>query len=1000
MRIRFLSILLLVISFAFNQAYAQRHHFVSYSIKDGLAQSQVRDMTQTKDGFIWVATVGGLSRFDGFKFLNYNKSNGLLSNGVYALHEKDSVLWAACSGGLVAISGDSISQFQFDSSLHNVLIFDITSFEGDDRLFLATNGRGLLVFEDGKVTQVIKGTKDQNFIRSLCAVEDNLLLGTKDGLLRWSEQGLEPMISDISVWSIRLNSGSIWISTNDKGIWHKKVSEAEWSTINIKNGGLSSNHARDLAFDTLGNCWIIGKHQLAVYHIPSEKVNQVTPIDEDVWNNLRHVLCDKEGNIWIGTDGTGIAKFTGNAFEIYTTDDGLSSDLVMDISEHSDGSLWFATYGDGAMRLKDGTWSNFRVADNLNNNTVWCLLDRPNEVWIGTSDGISIWSDESQSIKSFPLNDQLSYPKILAMLEDENGNIWIGNRDGVSVYDGTKLTTPDAIRGTKIREVKAFLMQSSILYFASSNGLCAYDLTRKKLQLLSEQEGLPDRNVSCLTQDQLGNIWIGTGTGIAVYNKADKLIKPYKLPGGFSSNIVNFILADNMSRLWVGTDNGLFKMNLQTLYTSDSVAWTTYNEHQGVTSSEFNQNAIFQDKENGLWFGTNNGLFRFNGSQEFGLSILPPSIYISGLHLNHEPLRIDKRVNDEGIIEFDARENRLTFYYSAVHFSNPDNIMYSYRLLGSGDDWSPPTKDDHVTFSNMSGGSYQFQVKAKPLGSSWSKVISSREIYIRPPFWLTWWFIGSVLIILGLIAFQVHQIREKQRQRKKVINELENKAKILGLEQQTLNAHMNRHFIFNALNSIQYYINTQDRRSANMYLTNFAHLVRKNLDSAQVDMIYLKDELDRLKLYLKLEHMRFADRFVYEFDVDRSIDQEMVKVPSMILQPFVENSIMHGILPLERKGNLYLGIKRVEEGLEFTIRDNGIGISESLKQKEGTSKHVSNGMKITRQRMELLKKMTGKNYSVIGPFELKDSLSQAIKGTEVRIVLPEAAVIITPIVMN
>jgi len=197
---------------------------------------------------------------------------------------------------------------------------------------------------------------------------------------------------------------------------------------------------------------------------------------------------------------------------------------------------------------------------------------------------------------------------------------------------------------------------------------------------------------------------------------------------------------------------------------------------------------------------------------------------------------------------------------------------------------------------------------------------------------------------------------------------------------------MNRHFIFNALNSIQYYINTQDKKQANQYLTNFAALVRKNLDSAQVDTISLRDELDRLQLYMNLEQMRFKDRFEFSISLDEHLDAESLLVPSMILQPFVENSIMHGILPSERKGIISININSNNDDLRFELFDNGIGIENSLKQKSVTTAHVSNGMKITRQRMELLKTMTKLNYSVEGPFQAVNETE--VIGTYVIITLP------------
>lgn len=216
------------------------------------------------------------------------------------------------------------------------------------------------------------------------------------------------------------------------------------------------------------------------------------------------------------------------------------------------------------------------------------------------------------------------------------------------------------------------------------------------------------------------------------------------------------------------------------------------------------------------------------------------------------------------------------------------------------------------------------------------------------------------------------------------------KSRLLELEQQTLNASMNRHFIFNALNSIQYYINSQDKLSANKYLTSFAKLIRKNLDSSSSgnSLVPLSEELERLELYISLEHMRFQNKFNYTINIEKEVDTDSIMIPPMFLQPFVENSIWHGILPMEKGGLISVNIGYNEEHqVTFTIEDNGIGIDKSLSQKNKHS-HVSKGMSITTGRLNLLKKVTNKSIKIDGPNQINDEHNNSI-GTRVIITLEE-----------
>jgi LytS/YehU family sensor histidine kinase len=239
-----------------------------------------------------------------------------------------------------------------------------------------------------------------------------------------------------------------------------------------------------------------------------------------------------------------------------------------------------------------------------------------------------------------------------------------------------------------------------------------------------------------------------------------------------------------------------------------------------------------------------------------------------------------------------------------------------------------------------------------------------------------------------LVGLWYNRSRVLKARREKEMFEMRNR--MLALEQQSLNSSMNRHFIFNALNSIQYYINRQDRLAANKYLSDFARLIRKNLDSSQDNLTTLGDEIERLEIYLRLEHMRFKDKFEYTVEVDPALSRDRIKVPAMLIQPFLENSIWHGLLPKDdgEVGRLTVRFCLVNGHVELEIMDNGIGIENSLKQKTGADHHISKGMEITQSRIDLIKKSTGKTIELIGPEDIR-GLDGRSKGTIVKIKLSE-----------
>jgi two-component sensor histidine kinase len=338
------------------------------------------------------------------------------------------------------------------------------------------------------------------------------------------------------------------------------------------------------------------------------------------------------------------------------------------------------------------------------------------------------------------------------------------------------------------------------------------------------------------------------------------------------------------------------------------------------------------------------------------------------------------------------RRNHLTFDYGAVNTAHPRSTLYKYRLLGYDPQPLPATDARFASYSNLPHGEYTFEVMASADGRHWGRP-SAFTFRIDPPYWLRWWFFGAAGSCLAGIGYAVMRFRAIRRARREKTRQLMLRSRMLQLEQQALNANMNRHFVFNALNSIQYYINRQDRTAANRYLTSFAKLIRKNLDASQSDTTTLAEELERLELYLLLEHMRFRDRFTFELMIDPSVTTDRVRIPAMMLQPYVENSIWHGILPMDRPGRVSISVFPGQPGrIKVGIEDDGIGIDQSLSAKNGTSAdHISRGIEITKGRADVLRRLELTDIRIQGPEQLHGADGR-VAGTRVIIDLPVGGV--------
>lgn len=984
----FRSLLIVALLLASGIGFGQQYNFIGRSIEDGLAQSQVWSLYQDEKGYIWMGTIGGVSRFNGRDFLNFSRDNGLLNNQINdIIGTQDGSIWFATTGGLNSYEGVHMVAHPFPEEVNDARALDLCEDANGD-IWVGTNGLGVLHYNGSEWSTFNEenGLTDL-FVRSILIKDEEIWVGTSEGLFRGKDgqwqlheltDGVQPSISHLA----EDKSGNVWVSSYGDGIFQINGKDQKQF---LAADGLVNDNIRTMVMgsDAIWCCSKSGVSKLkdGLWTTYSEANGM---IDE----NIRSAIEDNEGNIWFGTDGKGVMKYTGDMFVSFTEKDGLCSDLIMSFAGSTESDMWFSTYGHGICNLGG---NSFRTEEGLANNTVWSSLRSSNgAIYFGTSDGVSILKDGA--LKNLRKEDGLVGVRITAMLEDQEGGIWFGAREGVSRYFGDSIInyTPDNEGPGKY--VRAMLQDNSgKIWFATGSGAYIYDGSTFKAFALNDS--LTDPTVVTMVADPANGIWLGTANGINYFD--GNVVNTFKPGTDQSANAINSLVVDDRDNLWAGTNKGLFALNINSFKEEGLKKFEHFAEQDGFQSLEFNQNAAFKDKDGLLWFGTTAGAIRYDPAKhETRDGIAPPSIHITAIRLFMENEDLtewsDSTDRATGLplgLVLEHNKNYLTFDFTGISHSAPNAIRYRYQLVGFDDVPLPLTRADFATYSNLPHGEYQFEVEALNKWSMPSIHKASFPFSIRPPFWLTWWFyLLCALSAVGLITL-IFRWRNKVSMRKLQTERLEDRTKMLALEQQSLNASMNRHFIFNALNSIQYYINRQDKLAANMYLSRFAKLIRKNLDSSQSELTSLSEELERLELYLELEHMRFKDKFEYGINKDPALDMDVIKVPAMILQPYVENSIWHGILPMEKPGRIDINVQASNGTYVLSIEDNGIGIDTSMLNKGSNgSAYMSKGMHINKGRIDLLRKLTNRNIAVNGPYQLEGKDGVPV-GTRVEIVM-------------
>ncbi|MEL7529652.1 MAG: histidine kinase [Bacteroidota bacterium] len=374
-----------------------------------------------------------------------------------------------------------------------------------------------------------------------------------------------------------------------------------------------------------------------------------------------------------------------------------------------------------------------------------------------------------------------------------------------------------------------------------------------------------------------------------------------------------------------------------------------------------------------MFVGTEKGLFFVYPDEVLAREKQLPIVVVTELQTEDSTYYFPKNV------VISSEKNYLNFHFSSLSnlaFRNPNSLEIAYRL--NGRPWQD-IRSQEIQLAALADGDYTLELKASNDGLEWSEV---EMVYFRvsPPFWKSPWFYALVsMIAVLLISFlawrRVRNVKKREREKRYL------QKKLTELEQQALGAMMNPHFIFNTLNSIQHFFNQNDAADANEYLARFAQLIRLNMEVVQKPQTPLDEELDRLQIYLDLEQLRFGDKMSHKLEIAEEIDTEEIMIPAMLMQPFVENAIWHGIARNKSEGWVHVQLKMLdEETLRIRIDDNGPGVFSSQTTKK--SAHTSRGMEITRSRLHHYSPKASLIFS-----ERKDELGEVL-GTQVEIRLP------------
>lgn len=928
---------------------AQSPKYDIYTIKDGLPSNYIYGTVEDDKGFLWVATNAGVARFDGKYFQVFTTSEGLPDNEVLTIvKENDGTIWVNCFKQGPAYFDEIANRFvaPYTGKDENKSMGTSFSF-----LFPLKNGgvtyyseRGSITFKDKKIVDYAGRMKGLYFLVNEDVDGSQLFLGfkrnhdLKPGFIAVLYQVKNKELVDSStlenlkqeknfIGTPAYNDANLYFFINELrrcfvySNWKINPISYSCSIINLTEKNFQLSFSKD---------FIIFYSLQGVIQLYNKKTLQLERIIKGDYlpNSLN---TDSKGNIWVATIEKGLVRYRPKGIKNLILPENLSSTYFLSIARKSNGKLLVGNY-----------YGQVVEADYLENilhlspdKQVGLFRQRKiiisqNKVFTFSENGVYKFFKKKVSIS----NTYQFWGKTAISFNDSI--VIVGNHS--SLLKLNTITENGSILNLISKRVTALCKTiNSIIYVGSTDGLYKYDYVKNKLVPLNKKNNLLKSRVVSIAYTQDSLLWVATASNGIVVLKNDSILFNITEKQGIISNSLLTVLNSKSGQIWVGTNKGLSILHYN--YKSKNINFQIQNltAKDGLASDIINEMVYANDT---VYAATGNGI-----------SVIPINISIPKFNIPVYVTLIKINQRDTVITnhyELTKDQQNIIIQFAAVELNGHfKNLLYS---LDESKTWI--RLNENILNLDLNHGHHILQVKAVDVNGNVGNKILTIQFNIAIPFYKQPFFWILFIIIVQLVAFLLIFNFYKRKKEKKLAFDLAT-IQTASLEQQAFTSLMNPHFMFNALNSIQHFINKNDRQNANRYLSDFASLIRNNFESAQQSFVSLEEELESIKIYLRLEQMRFTNPFQYKINIDKHVDVDAWMIPTMMLQPLLENALLHGIMHSTITGDINIDITEEQEKLKIIITDNGIGVKNNLLLKQ-TDLHKSHGMNLIEKRTKAL----------------------------------------------
>jgi signal transduction histidine kinase/ligand-binding sensor domain-containing protein len=920
-----------------------------WTTEHGLPQNDVK-VLQTRDGYLWLGTHGGLARFDGLRFTIFDTGNtpSLRSNRILTLSEDHAgTLWVGTqNGGLTSYSQGTFKTYTTRDGLPDDSVYDVLP-DRQGTLWISTP-KGLVRRSEDHFT--IYTTRDglpsdgTGYLQQ--GTDGSLWFISAGQLMRFHEgrfTGYREIKGFPDDWARQLTSmqvgddGSLWLTTvYGMARFQNGTFTILGSTAARNPAALPGMFVLHIYRDRAGHLRLLTPNGLA--HYDDGQIVLDVPLPElarmplNLWT-IKSITEDREGNLWIGMGGLGLHRFKPRQVIAYTAETGLSDQSFLTIADDGDGGLWLGNIEayHSLYHFQNGKFTPYDI--NAQVRSLCRIHD--GTLLIGTDRGLYQWQ-AGQITMDHPLSRVLQGGTVSAIYEDHERRLWVGaggdeGQEGAlyRLQNGvvSKFQTANGLVSNDVR----FIMEDShgSIWVGTTGGLSSF--ANDRFTNYTTEQGLSHNYVRDIYEDTLGTLWIGTyGGGLNRFK--DGKFKVITTQNGLFDNIVSRILVDESNYFWMSCNRGVYRVSLKELneFADGLLAAVTsipYGVGDGMQSSETNggsQPAGWKDRDGRLWFPTIKGVVMITPNR---LNSLPPPINIEQVLIGRKP------VDEQKLIEVRPGQGDLEIHYTGLSFTAPEKMHFRYKLEGYDGDWVEAGTRRVAYYTNIAPGTYTFRVTGANNDGVWSTQDATAQFKVIPPFWRTWWFIACVALMFCAISFLLYRRRIQQLERARRLQEEFSQQLIESQERERkriageLHDSLSQNLVVirnRAWLSLQ---EPEDFKTGIEQMEEIADAAEQSLAEVREIAYNLRPfQIDRLGLTTALESLvAKADtpelRFTSQLDnIDKLLSPDLEINLYRIVQEGINNIIKHSAA-----SESLIRITRGKNLIEVLIQDNGRG---------------------------------------------------------------------------